>query len=35
VFAYDDIHAALSGEVVPLWSTPAAMQEEDYAPSLW
>ena len=35
VFGYDDIQAALSGEVLPLWSTPATIEEEDYAPSLW
>jgi len=29
VFGYDDIQAALSGEVLPLWSTPAAIEEED------
>lgn len=35
VFAYDDIQAAMSGDVLPLFEVPRTPQEESYAPSLW
>ncbi len=34
VFAYEDIQAALSADVLPLWSTPAIQEEEACLP-LW